>query len=1191
MKRSFYINYLIAKLVKVMKKTGLKAHIPLFLVKVTLIQTFLTLAITAASFANNVKGQNVLDKKITISIKNENLRAVLRKIGQEADIKFSYTRNTVPEDERVSLSAKEETLADVLKILFQPYHIDFKAIGSQVVLKKTVTLGALIENIDELKPGIVMATVRFMPVKGVIRDARNKPIEGVSVMISGSRRGTTTNAEGMFSIDAKPGEVLECSIVGYKTVYITVGDRADIPISMQEDIAGLEGVVLVGYTTQKKVNLTGATDGITAKQLESRPLNNLGAGLQGLIGNLNITTANGRPNTASSLNIRGQVSLNGGGPLILVDNIPVTENELGRLNPADVESVTVLKDAASAAIYGARASFGVILITTKSAKSNKLTVNVNAYTSVRTVGKLPEVITDPYTAITLKNQAAFPLYNPAWPAYMVDYAKKRSADPSLPAVIVNPNDATKYLYMGSTDWLKQGYNSTAPSQDVSINLSQKTDKLGYYFSADYFNQDGAVRYNADNYKRYNMRGKVDFAATNWLTFANNTSFTNVAYNSPTYLDGNYFWNLNRTPAFSVPKNPDGSWTSDGASQLGSISEGGRSNSRLNDFQTTLSFSAAVIKDVWTIKGDATFRRTSGLERRYEKPVPYEDGPNGPVKYSGGLTGSATDNTNSVAYNVYNIYTEAHKKLGEHYFSILAGYNQEERMSTDGSARRNGIISYNLPTVNLATGTMTVTEAIREWAVQGVFGRLNYNWKGRYLLELDGRYDGSSRFPKNDRYGFFPSASAGWVISDESFFQSVKKAIGMNFFKIRGSYGSLGNQGSAVDQNGNGNEYGYIPTMSFTPQIGQILGSDQPPTVNPPGAVSASYTWEKINTLNFGTDLVFFNNRLEVNFDKYKRKVNGMLAPGRALPNVFGTAVPKINAGDLETKGFELKVSWRDQGRLAGSDFFYNVTVSLADSRAWVTRYDNPTRSFASGAHYKGQEIGEIWGLGVDGFFKTQDEINAKDYSAVGEDDNNYTFSVGDIKFTDRNKDNKLNFGKQTVDDPGDLYIIGNTSARLPYSFDLSGGWKGFDVRIFMQGVAKRDWYPGASNIYFWGIYAQPWTNVTKQNMDHWTPDHTNAYFPRVKAYAAEDNGMELAIPNPRYLQNASYLRCKNLTVGYTLPSSLLRRAKINKVRFYASAENLFEFTHIKGGRLDPEGLDGAIYPFQRTYAFGMNLNF
>jgi TonB-linked SusC/RagA family outer membrane protein len=1164
-----------------MKKTGLCVHITTFHVKVTLIQTILTLALAVTTFANNAKGQDVLNKKISLTIRNEQFRDVLRRISKEGAIKFSYTRNTIPSEGTVSYSAREETLATILHALLSPHRISFTVIGSQIILKKGTPPPSGSQTEEAQSPD-------FNPIKGSIRDVKNKPIEGVNILVRGSKKGVVSAADGSFTIDAKPGDVLEVSMIGYKTTVYTVGAQQELVVQLQEEATGLEDVVFVGYTTQKKVNLTGATDGITAKQLESRPLTNLGAGLQGLIGNLNITTANGRANTASAFNIRGAVSTSGGAPLILVDNIPITENELARLNPADVESVTVLKDASAAAVYGARASFGVVLINTRSAKNSKMDVNVNAMTSFRTVGKLPEIVTDPYTSITLKNQAAYPLYNPAWAANLVDYAKKRSEDPSLPAVIVNPNDATRYLYMGATDWMKEGYNSTAPSQDVNVSLSQKTEKLGYYLSAGYYNQDGMVRFNADNYKRYNMRGKVNLTPTKWLTLSNNTSFINTVYQSPTYLDGNYFWNLNRLPSFSVPKNPDGSWTSDGANQLGTIREGGMANTKLNEFQSSFSFSASIIKDVWTVKGDATFRRTSSLERRYEKPVPYTDGPNGPVKYVGNVTGSATDNTGNVNYNVYNLYTEAHKSLGNHNIGVLAGYNQEERLTTNNTASRNGIISYNLPTINLSTGTMNVTERIREWAVQGIFGRLTYDYDGKYLLEVDGRYDGSSRFPKNDRWGFFPSASAGWIVSEEKFLKPLAANIGLSFFKLRGSYGALGNQGSGVDQNGNGNEYTYIPTMNFTSQIGQVLGGSQPPTVNPPGAVSTSYTWEKVNTMNLGADMQFLDNRLEVNFDYYIRRVNGMLAPGKILPSVFGTGVPLINAGNLKTKGFELKLSWHDRGELAGSTFQYNVTVSVADSRAWITKYDNPTKSLST--YYEGMELGEIWGMDVDGFFKTVDETKAIDYSAVGEDDNGYQFYVGDIKFRDRNKDGKVNFGKNTLDDPGDLRKIGNSRNRLPYSVDLSGSWKGFDARIFFQGVGKKDWYPGASNIYFWGIYAQPWTNVTKQNLDHWTPDNPNGYFPRIKAYSAEDTNHELGLPNTKYLQNASYLRCKNLTIGYTLPQSLLKKAKINRIRFYASAENLFEFSKLKVS-LDPEGLDGSIYPFQRTYAFGVNLNF
>ena len=399
-------------------------------------------------------------------------------------------------------------------------------------------------------------------------------------------------------------------------------------------------------------------------------------------------------------------------------------------------------------------------------------------------------------------------------------------------------------------------------------------------------------------------------------------------------------------------------------------------------------------------------------------------------------------------------------------------------------------------------------------------------------------------------------------------------------------------------------------------IGQILNGVTPPSLKQPNATALS-TWEKVKSLNFGTDLVFLNNRLETHFDIYSRKVDGMLAPGQALPNVFGTNVPQTNAGNMKTNGFELKISWKDVTKLAGSDFSYNVTVSLADSKAWITKWPNPTKllNFVSPNkggtnaanfgydvsnpqslyHYAGQRVGEIWGLDQDGYFLSDADAKALDYSAVGTDDDGYAFRMGDLKFRDRNHDGKVNFGDMTVGNPGDARIIGNNAPRFPFAIDLSGAWKGFDLRVFFQGVGKRDWYAKGSNIYFWGVFVQPWTNVTTQNMNRWTVDKPSqsAYFPRLEAYEAEDTGESLGIPNTKYLQNAAYIRCKNITLGYTLPASLLRKWKINRVRFYVSGENLFEYTKLKV-HLDPEALDvnnGAIYPFQRTYAFGLNLNF
>lgn len=448
--------------------------------------------------------------------------------------------------------------------------------------------------------------------------------------------------------------------------------------------------------------------------------------------------------------------------------------------------------------------------------------------------------------------------------------------------------------------------------------------------------------------------------------------------------------------------------------------------------------------------------------------------------------------------------------------------------------------------------------------------------------MNGRYDGTSRFPKKDRFGFFPSGSVAWVLSKEKFMENISQSIGLDMLKFRASYGALGNQ--------NVGTYAYLPTMS-SGQIGQILDGSQPVAVYAPGVVSNTLTWEKVRTINGGIDLALLNNRLSASFDYYVRYTEGMLTKSKTLPSVFGASEPKTNAADLKTKGWELSLRWRDQFMLADSPFNYSIKVALADSRAFITKYDNPNKRL--GDYYEGQEIGEMWGLTTEGFFQTEEEIkNHADQSAVGEDDQSYKFYVGDLKFADLNNDGKINKGDWTLANPGDFRKIGNSSSRYPYSFDLSADWKGFDIRGFFQGIGKRDWYAGGGNHYFWGIYAQPWTNVQTHNLDHWTPENPNAYYPRVKAYIAESTGSELACVQTRYMQDASYLRMKNLTIGYTLPQDLTRKLNIERVRFYFSGENLFEIIHLKAN-LDPEALDSSskVYPLQRSYSFGVNLTF
>lgn len=1004
---------------------------------------------------------------------------------------------------------------------------------------------------------------------------QGRGLQDVSVFVKGKKSiGTKTNSAGEFVLEVPKGSTLVFTSVGYKQQEILATSL--LSIELQEDASVLDEAVVVGFGTQKKINLTGAVDQISAKQLENRPVTNIGAALQGLIPNLNITNPSGNPTAAATFNIRGTTSINGGGPLILVDNVPHSEDELARLNPNDFETYTVLKDAAAAAIYGARAAFGVVLITTKTAKSDDVQVNLGINTSVRTVGKMPDIVTDPLTVMEYKRMAAAPLYD-LFPDAVRDYAKKMQEDPSLPNVILDPTNKLNYMYYGSTDWMDEAYKKTAPTTTVNMSVGKRAEKLQYLFSGEYYKQDGMLKYGEDVLKRYNVRGKADFQVNDWLSFGNNTLLTIRDFNSPVFMDGDFFWNVNRTSSLDVPKNPDGSWTSAGAGLLGRMQDGGRTTRNINEFQTTFNAKAAIIKNIWDINADVTLRRTSGNTDSYDVPIPYKIGPETEIKYAGSTTSYASKSNDNNRYDVINIYSNFNKTFGDHNLSALLGYNQEYRKNEWASLRRNDLLSRDLPTVELATGTMTTRHTIDDWAVQGIFYRLGYNYKGRYLAEFNGRYDGSSRFPKGDRWGFFPSASAGWVISEEQFFEPIKPVL--NMFKLRGSYGQLGNQSVA--------NYSFVPTMSAS-KIGQILGNERPMSIGAPGEVSNSLTWEKVSTTNFGVDLAAINNRLNLNFDTYVRKTEGMLSAGRTLPGVFGTASPKINAADLKTKGWELRLGWNDQFELSNSPFKYNVTFVIANSKAEITKFSNPAGNL--GDYYTGMKLGEIWGLEYDGVFENQAQLDALNQVDIGNGNQGNNSYIGDIKFKDLNGDKRINFGKNTLEDHGDRVIVGNSSTQYPYSLDLGGDWKGFNLRVFLQGVGKKDWYPGGAHVYFWGIYAQPWTNVTVQNLDHWTPENPDGYFPAVRAYAAEVSNRSLAVPNKKYMQDASYLRVKNITFGYSLPKQWVEKAGLGRVYFYFSGENLFEKSNLKVS-LDPEGLGGQIYPFQRTYSFGMNLNF
>jgi len=1021
---------------------------------------------------------------------------------------------------------------------------------------------------------------------GVVEsDIDQKTVSSVSVQVKHRSIETTTNDEGKFSITANIGDTLVFSGLSIVTKEIPLNENFQSLVLVQTTNRSLDEVVVVGYGTQKKINLSGAVQSVSGDVLNNRPITNLGAGLQGVIPNLNITPGTGRPDDAAAFNVRGIGSIsNAAAPLILVDNVPISASEAASINPSDVASISVLKDAGAAAIYGARAAFGVVLITTKSGTNQKLQINFQNNLAYRTRGQGPDIVTDPLTVMQYKHDAATPLYD-LYPAAVQAYAQKMKDDPSLPNTIVDPSNPNAWAYYGSTNWMDEIYRKSAPAYNGNLSLSQKTDRLSYYLSLGYYQQDGLLAQNTDVFKRYNLRSNATFQITKWWKVGNNTAYMYNDYDYSTFMDGYLFWNVNRIPSLSVVYNPDGTYTSDGAAIVGALKQGGRSAYNTNDLLTTFNTDIALLKNSLHVKGDATFRRTNRTSEGYNLPLQYRTGPGQALQtsYPQGAASyfsqSFAQNTEFVTnHDVYNLYADYTLNSGPHYLHVLAGFNQEYQQVDSAWNRRLGLISASLPTTQLATGTITTGQAINDYALRGLFFRANYIFDDKYIVEFNGRRDGSSRFPSNNRWGFFPSGSASWLVTKEKFFEPVANAIDMSLFKLRGSYGVLGNQ--LVDS-----YYPYIATMK-SGNITPILDGAQPVGVYMPGVVSSDLTWEKVRSVNLGTDVAFFNNHLTASYDWYTRYTDGMLTKSRTLPGVFGTTEPVTNAANLKTKGWELSIEWKDNFNVASSPLNISARFSLADSKAYITKYDNPSGLLSD--HYVGEQLGSIWGLTNDGFFQSQAEVDALDQSAVGSDDQHYKFYVGDLKFKDLNNDKKITYGSQTLADHGDQKIIGNSTPRLPYSFDFGANWKGLDLRVFLQGIGKRDWYPNSSNIYFWGVYAQPWTNVTKLDLDHWTPDNPNGYFPRLKSYIAEDKS-ELGYPQTRYLQNASYLRVKNITLGYSLPFSFIKKWNIKNVRIYVSGENMFTMTKLKGG-LDPEGLDGSIYPFQKTYSCGFNVN-
>ncbi len=1141
---------------------------------------------------------------IDLSLTNVGLVKVFEEIESRYDYHFSYTDEVRDLKQTFNLVSREESIEEVLQKLAKQLPILYR-INEQTV---SVTVNHATEPKKQPQER----------VNGKVTDEEGQPIPGVSVLIKNTSVGTITDVDGNFNLnvaDDLENPVLLFSFVGYQTQEVSVNGKSTLNVSLFEDVQSLNEVVVVGYGTQKKANLTGAVSQIDAKELAKRPNVNLTQSLQGTLPGLNINRSNGNPGSSPLLNVRGFTSLNGGGPLVLVDGV---EGDINKINPADVESVTVLKDAAASAIYGARGAFGVILVTTKSAEAGRTRINYTNNFAWGTTTTNTDFVTDPYQAVKLVDDAFQISVGRTYTGYSAeDYEelKKRSADPSLPDVVVdNRKGQDQYIYYGNTNWWKTMFRKWQPQQNHNVTITGGTDKLSVLLSGRFYKQTGILKIQDDTYESYNGRVKLDLKVNDWLTLSENIQVNTS--DQLTHGGSQYGWGepwgsliwVHALPSY-VLQNPDGTATWRTELNNYTIGDGifasllyGKSKETINQRQLVNTFGATLTPlpvEGLSVKFNYTNRWDFHDEVERNVRSPWSIYP-GQIGYLGNDQLREIDMRTD--YTALNLYGNYEHNIGLHHFKEMIGFNREYTNYERVDTRKKNNISDDLNALDLGTSDPEAYGNAWEWALQGYFFRLNYDYDNRYLLEVNGRYDGSSRFPDGYRWGFFPSVSAGWSIANEGFFAGLNDYV--NDLKLRASYGSLGNQ--LV------NYYAYVPSLNKSTSGSYAIDGGKLEYIDPPGLNPLDITWEEVNTINIGLDVSVLQNRLRANADFFQRNTIGMLTQGRTLPAVLGTPSPEENAADLQTRGFEVSLSFQESVDVGGKPLNLVLNGTVSNQITKITRFDNPNNFL--GDYYKGQTVGEIWGYQVDGLFQTDEEadnhadqtrVNGRISSSPGE------FGrprAGDVKYADLDGDGIISEGDNTMESPGDRQIIGNATPQFPYSFGVRADWNNFDFSAFFQGIGKQDWYPNRDSRLFWAMYNRPYNSFIRKDLvdEIWSEENPDTYFPRLRGYSALSTDGELGTVNNRYLQSVAYLRLKNLTIGYTLPRQWVENIQLQNVRFYFSGENLFTFSKLTD-YVDPEAASGGVnfsdtgqaddqstaqsYPFGKIFSAGVSINF
>jgi len=1166
---------------------GPQRLIPKFLIimKLTMILLFLSMMqVSAATFA----------QKLSLQKKGVTLKEVFKAIKKQTGYDVLYQPQKLKDNQKINADFNNTPLKDVVEACLQGLGLSYTFYENAIVIKEENTMASKLPE----------AIVQLVTVTGKVTDTAGSPLPGATIKVKGGNQVTSANSDGEFSLkNVELNSTLQVSFVGYVTQDVKVTAPSGLLIKLKILTSGLNDVVIVGFGTQKKIDLTGAVDQINAKQLQDRPAVNIGDALQGLMANLNITTnyAGGAPDATKSINVRGFTGFGSGsgtggslaGPLILVDGV---ETDINSINPNDIETITLLKDAASSAVYGSRAPNGVLLITTKQGKKNqapKLSYSNNF--SYAQPLDFPTMVNSLEFANTMDEAYTNAGLPQLFTADALSRIKAYLANPAgTPTNVAVPGSDAYARYdpifpNSNNDWFKIYLKAWSPSQQHNFSVDGGSDKITYFIGFGTEDHNGMFNYFHDSYKRDNFRANITADINKYITFSVKTSYAQEndvsPYNGGSNTGGNWFHQLARIWPTVALTDPNGG--TEFASYIDQIEQGGTNTSRTNLSRISGDVTIKPLPG-WNITGHYSYDYNNSNTLSTILPFTYAlpDNPN----FLSTTISQINESYSATTYYNYNFFTSYEKQINKHYFKVQVGQNTEQKTFSNLYGSNQYLYSTSAPSLSLTSGTTPSTGDTGpggstpgySWATNSSIGRVNYNYDEKYLIEGNASYMGTSLFPVNTRYHLFTSASAGWNASKEDFFKPLLKWV--SNLKFRGSYGSLGDISYFLN---GANYYPYLSNFSTTSSTGTSWiftpssGGRLPAVSNPTQLVSPTLTWAKTSELDLGVDIEFLTD-FNATFDWYKKNITDQFGNALTYPTTLGVTPAIVNNAASQTIGFDLTTSWKHQY----GQVHLMARATFSHYAGKVTQYTgNPTGLISQ--PNVGIPMGAIWGFKTVGKFQTQADVtNAPSQKAI----NATGYLPGDIQYADLNHDGVISYGSNTVSNPGDQEIIGNSTPKFLYGFTTGVSWKGVDFTVFIQGQGHTDFMPGSGNNLFWGIESEYQSTITPKLEDRWTPSNPNGYFPRIDI----NNGAgKDYVSQTGYLLNAAYTRLKNVQLGYTIPDKFTQKLHVYQVRVYTSVENALTFSGVFAHQyIDPELLqsDEKEYPLQRSFSFGLRMN-